>query len=214
MAQSRLMTKFGDIRLIPLVFLFILAPYVSAQNGLQIKLANSTPAEQQTKTQLERLMQTYDLTKWVATRVVVIDEKTSIPHSHPVLTLNTRHIKDDELLLSTFVHENMHWFVIREDGRIEAAVKEFRTMFPKVPVSGPEGARDENSTYTHIAVCYLEYRALRELMGELKAKQVIEFWATDHYTWIYKTVLERTRDIGNVMFKHNLIPDVVKPSSK
>ena len=177
-----------------------------AQSDLKITLQNGTPAEQQLKAQLERLLKTYDLSKWIATNSIVIDEKTAIPHSHPVLTLNTRHIKDDELLLSTFVHENMHWFVIREDGKIEAAVKEFKTMFPKVPAGGPEGARNENSTYTHIAVCYLEYRSLRELLGELKAKQVIEFWATDHYTWIYKTVLDRPRDIGNIMFKHNLVP--------
>jgi hypothetical protein len=177
-----------------------------AQAPVKITLANSTPGEQQSKAQLERLLKTYDLSKWIATKEIVIDEKTRIPHSHPVLTLNTRHLKDDELLVSTFVHENMHWFVIREDGKIEAAVKEFKTMFPKVPTSGPEGARNEESTYMHIAVCYLEYRALRELMGELKAKQVIEFWTTDHYTWIYKTVLERPRDIGNIMFKHNLVP--------
>jgi hypothetical protein len=186
---------------------------VSAQNALKITLANSTPAEKQVKAQLERLMKTYDVSKWIATNSIVIDEKTAIPHSHPVLTLNTRHIKDDELLLSTFIHENMHWFVIREDGRIEAAIKEFRTMFPKVPAGGPEGARSESSTYTHIAVCYLEYRAMRELLGELRAKQVMEFWATDHYTWIYKTVLERPRDIASVLFKNNLVPGQNPPAA-
>ena len=177
-------------------------------------LANSMPAEIQVKSQLERLLKTYDVSKWIATNAIIIDEKTAIPHSHPVLTLNTRHIKDDELLLATFVHENMHWFVIREDGKIEAAVKEFKTMFPKVPTAGPEGANGENSTYNHIAVCYLEYRAMRELLGELKAKQIIEFWSTDHYTWIYKTVLERPRDIGQIMFKYNLVPGASKPAAK
>jgi hypothetical protein len=29
------------------------------------------------------------------------------------------------------------------------------------------------------------------LLGELKARQVMDFWATDHYTWIYKTVVNR-----------------------
>jgi hypothetical protein len=55
-------------------------------------------------------------------------------------------------------------------------------------------------------VCYLEYRAIRELLGELKSKQIMEFWAGDHYTWIYKTVLERPRDISNVLFKYKLLP--------
>lgn len=187
---------------------------ISAQVDLKITVANNTPAEQQSKAQLERLMKTYDLSKWIATRSIVIDEKTGIPHSHPVLTLNTRHIKDDELLVSTFVHEQMHWFVI-EDGRdLNGALEELRKMFPTAPVKGPEGARDERSTYLHIAVCYLEYRALRELMGELKAKQVMEFWATDHYTWIYKTVLERTRDIGTILFKYKLVPTETKKPVK
>ena len=197
-----------------LVVLMQVAGAAFAQNDIKITVANSTPAEIQVKAQLERLLKAHDLSKWIATKSIVVDEKTAIPHSHPVLTLNTRHIKDDELLLSTFVHENMHWFVIREDGRIEAAVKESRTMFPKVPAGGPEGARDENSTYNHIAVCYLEYRAMRELLGELRSKQVMEFWATDHYTWIYKTVLERPRDIGNIMFKHNLVPGQRPPAAK
>ena len=59
---------------------------------------------------------------------------------------------------------------------------------------------------TDIAVCYLEYLATRELLGELREKQVIHFWTTDHYTWVYKTVLERSRDIGQVMFKYKLVP--------
>jgi hypothetical protein len=55
-------------------------------------------------------------------------------------------------------------------------------------------------------VCYLEYQAIKELLGELKARQVMDFWATDHYTWIYKTVLEREREIGSLMRKHTLMP--------
>jgi len=179
---------------------------VHAEDEIKIRLMNGTKAEQQTKEQLERLIKTHEVTKWIITKSILIDEKTDIPHSHPVLTLNVRHLKDDELLLSTFVHEQMHWFVIQDQRNLAAAIKEFHVMFPTVPLKLPEGARDESSTYLHIAVVYLEYRAARELLGELKAKQVMNFWATDHYTWIYKTVLERAPDIGRIMFKHKLIP--------
>lgn len=113
-------------------------------------------------------------------------------------------------MLSTFVHEQLHWYVTQNEKGLDAAIAELKTMFPKVPDKGPEGARDEALTYLHLAVCYLEYRALRELLGELKGKQVMEFWATDHYTWIYKTVLERPRDIGNLVFKHSLVPRASK----
>ena len=42
-----------------------------------------------------RLLRTYDLSPWFFTNVIVIDEK-AVPHSHPVLTLYTRHGRDDE----------------------------------------------------------------------------------------------------------------------
>lgn len=115
-------------------------------------------------------------------------------------------LKDDELLLSTFVHEQLHWYLSEKPKETEEAYKERRSMFPKVPVGFPEGANDEESTYKHILVCYLEFQAVKGLLGELKRKQVMEFWTTDHYTWIYETVLERERDIGALVRKHKLAP--------
>lgn len=175
------------------------------QGGIDISLKKGSKGEQQTKDQLQRLIKTYDLTTWTFTRSIIIEEG-AIPHSHPVLTLSARHVKDDELLLSTFVHEQAHWFLTQNDKATEEAKKELRVMFPKAPVNFPEGASDEESTYLHLIVIYLEYRADRELLGELKARQVMDFWATDHYMWIYKTVLEHAREIGNVALKHKLIP--------
>jgi hypothetical protein len=186
-----------------LALTFHTTPY--AQEKINISLANGTKAEQQTKEQLQRLVAAYDLSKWIFTRSIIVDEKAT-PHSHPTLTLSTRHLKDDELLLSTFVHEQAHWLITQREKDSEAAMKELRALFPKIPVGYPEGARDERSNYIHLLVVYLEYRADRELLGELKAREVMNFWATDHYTWIYKTVLERPRDVGNIAFKYKLIP--------
>src|ERR1051325_322669 len=132
----------------------------SAQSQIEISLKQGSKDEQQTKAQLQRLLKTYDLAKWIFTKAVLIDEK-SIPHSHPVLTLHTRHLKDDELLLSTFVHEQSHWLLTQNDKNAGEAIKELRVMFPKVPVGFPEGADDEASTYLHLIVIYLEYSADR-----------------------------------------------------
>jgi len=192
-----------------LISLTLIALYLSnasyAQSGIDIALKRGSKGEGQTKEQLQRLIKTYDLSKWIFTKSVMIDEQ-SIPHSHPVLTLSTRHVRDDELLLSTFVHEQAHWFLTQNDKSTDEAIKELRVLFPKVPAGLPEGASDEESTYLHLIVVYLEYRADRELLGELKARQIMDFWSTDHYRWVYRTVLERTRDIGNVALKHKLIP--------
>jgi hypothetical protein len=175
-----------------------------AQSKFEITLKNNTPAEAQTKAQLERLIKTYDLSAWSFTNKIEIDEK-AIPHSHPVLTLHARHLKDDDLLLSTYVHEQIHWHFTSKRKESEEAFKELRAMFPNPPDKAPEGSRDLESTYLHLFVCYLEYRAVRELLGELRAKQVMDFWATDHYLWVYKTVVERRRDIGGILIKHKLM---------
>lgn len=51
----------------------------------------------------------------------------------------------------------------------DAAYKELQPMFPKVPVGYPGGAESEVSTYKHIMVCYLEYQAVKSLVGELRS---------------------------------------------
>ena len=182
---------------------------VAQTNPLQldITLKHNDQREQQTKQQLQRLLSAYDVSHWVFTRKLTIESGFNvIPHSHPILTLSTRHLKDDELLLSTFVHEQFHWYLGEKSKETEEAYKELKSMFPKVPVGFPEGGNNEESTYKHILVCYLEYQAIKVLLGELKAKQVMEFWATDHYTWIYKTVLEREQQLGSLLRKHKLVP--------
>src|ERR1041384_65442 len=195
-------------KLVSLTFLsFFLTTASYSQTGIDITLKRGTKGEGLTKAQLQRLLKTYDLSKWIFTRSVIIEED-AIPHSHPVLTLSARHTKDDELLLSSFVHEQVHWFLSQNHDATEQAKKDLRALLPKVPADFPEGASDEESTYLHLIVNYLEYRADRELLGELKGRQVMEFWSNDHYKWIYKTVLERARDIGNIAFKHKLVPPV------
>jgi hypothetical protein len=184
---------------------FLSGSPLPAQVNIEIALKSGSPAERRTKDQLQRLLQDYDVSAWVFTKSVVIDEK-AIPHSHPVLTLSARHVRDDELLLSTFLHEQIHWFLARNHKSTEEAKRDLRRLFPRVPASFPEGAKDEESTYLHLLVVYLEYRACREALGELRARQVMEFWASDHYTWVYRTVLERARDVGRVVSGHRLVP--------
>ena len=170
---------------------------VFAQAGVEITRKHGTPAEARTREQLDRLLATYDLSAWIYTKRVVVDEQ-AIPFSHPVLTLHTRHAKDDELLVSTFVHEQLHWFQVDRQQETDQAIADLRKLFPTVPLGGTTGARDEQSTYLHLLVCYLEQQADRRIFGELKTKEIMDFWATDHYTWVYKTVIARGREIGDV----------------
>jgi hypothetical protein len=195
------------IHIISVLLMGHLAVAQTASSPLEITLKHNDQREQQTKQQLLRLLSAYDLSSWIFTRKIIIESGFHvIPHSHPILTLSTRHLKDDELLLSTFVHEQLHWLLGEKPKETDEAYQELRLMFPKVPVGFPEGGNNEEWTYKHILVCYLEYQALKALLGELKARQVMDFWATDHYTWIYKTVLEREREVGSLIRKHKLMP--------
>src|SRR5262245_5965571 len=167
-----------------------MAPTALAQDPVAITLVHDSATERQTRDQLQRLLKAYDVSPWIYTKSIAIDDR-AIPHSHPVLTLHTRHLKDDALLLSTFVHEQLHWFLVQKDDATEQAIKELRQRFPSVPTALPDGANGEQSTYLHLLDCYLEYRADQQLLGELVTRQVMEFWASDHYRWVYRTVLDR-----------------------
>lgn len=199
------MQKTKTILAVCLSLLLIHCLQAQTTHPLTVVLKNNHPREVETKAQLLRLTTQYNLSKWIFTRNIVIENGFNVvPHSHPVLTLNTRHLKDDELLLSTFIHEQIHWYLDTLSAKI-ALYKELQAMFPNPPSTFPEGSGDSISTWYHVLVCYLEYKALVELWGELKAFEVINFWQQDHYTWIYKTVLENRQQLGALARKYNLL---------
>jgi hypothetical protein len=136
---------------------------------------------------------------------VVIDDE-AIPHSHPILTISTRHLKDDSLLLSTFVHEEYHWYETAHPDETSAAIAELKAAFPRLPVGGVDGAADEESSYLHVIVCYAEWQKMKALVGPERANQVMEFWAGDHYRAIYRLVLDHETAVGDVVNRHQLFP--------
>jgi hypothetical protein len=182
-----------------LILLFATSGF--ARHDLQISLKNNTDKELQRKNQLERILNKYNLSKWTFTKKVLIDEQTSIPHSHPVLTLNASPADDFELL-ATFVHEQIHWFEESKPRQRDKAIEELKTIYPDAPGGPPEGARDKYSTYLHLMVCYLEYEAMMELAGKEKAKEVMT--SKRYYKWIYRTVLSDGPKIKAVIDKHKI----------
>jgi hypothetical protein len=177
----------------------------AASPHLSITLKHGDAKERATQSQLERLLSQYDLTPWIFTTSVVIDED-AIPHSHPVLTLHTRHLKDDDLLLSTFVHEQAHWFFDQHHDDTAKAVAELRGRYPSIPAGFPEGSNDSDGNYEHLIVIYLEDEADRKLLEELRASQVMSFWAQDHYRWLYRTVLSDRGRLRELVRKYHLDP--------
>lgn len=183
----------------------LLVALASPAAELTLRAAHGSDAEKQTVAQLERLSRTYDLSRWTVTRDIVIEEG-EVPHSHPMLTLNTRHLRNDERLLSTFVHEQMHWFLAEHPEQTASATAALRRLFPETPVGYPEGSDTEAVNYEHLLVVYLEYLADQSLLGEPKAREVMQFWAGDHYRWIYRQVLDDPEKVGAVVKAYGLLP--------
>ena len=203
--ELRISMRIGRFLQLCIVMATLSATLARADDVVAISLAHDSPAEQQVERRLRALLAENDLSRWTITRRIIIDE-TEIPHSHPVLTLHARHRHDDELLLSTYVHEQMHWFLASRQKQTAAAEAELRTLYPKIPVGFPEGSSDDDGNYEHLLVIYLEYRADQDLMGELKARAVMQFLANDHYTWLYAKVLAEPRIIGELVRKYQLVP--------
>src|SRR5689334_16646094 len=126
--------------------------------AVTIDLAHDTDRERQTKVLLEQLLASYDLKAYTFTRHVVIEER-AINHAFPVLTLNVRFARSGDELLSSYVHEQLHWHLRERGNAQQDAVAELRRMYPGAPVGLPEGAETLFSTYGHLVDCYLEIQA-------------------------------------------------------
>jgi uncharacterized protein with HEPN domain len=172
---------------------------------IEIRLANGTASEAQTREMLLRLLDEYPLDKWRYTETVRIEDHV-IPHSHPVLTLNTFAIGHPIRLLSTYVHEQLHWFWLLEshEGKTWEASRRFREAFPDIPVDPPAGCRDEVSNYLHVAINYWELTGLGELIGEDAARSFIG--RKPYYTAVYALVLWEGERIRTIMDELNLMP--------
>ena len=181
-------------------------------------LAKGTEKERLLRERLLDLFDRYALNRWLYTETVQLAEGV-IPHSHPVLTLSpqtraTDYLTDPERLLSTYLHEQLHWFLLLENT-FEAhrnASAELRILYPDLPTERPEGCGSDRSNYLHIQVNYLECCALRELLGKAGAVTVIR--RVPYYTEVYALVLRDYKQIGRLMTRYGLIPDEQPPEFK
>lgn len=186
--------------LFTLLFTFALLHSMAQSPEISFSTKKGTDREKEVIPKVQEILDKYDLTKWVFTDKIII-EAFAIPHSHPVLTLNTKPQSQDELL-STFLHEQIHWYVDERKDSEQQAIAEFKKTYKNVPYGNREGAKDEYSTYLHLIVCYLEFKSMVELVGEERAEKVMR--NTNHYTWIYETVLKDRKSIGKTLAKNKL----------
>jgi hypothetical protein len=127
---------------------------------VELTLARGSAAERAVAASLTGLLSRYDLSPWEFTSSVLIDAAAPFPHSHPVLTLNARN--GGTFLLGAHLHEQLHWFCTSRWAEASSVLEELRRRYPAMPVGLPEGARDEQSTYLHLLVCWQELAPLAD----------------------------------------------------
>lgn len=188
-------------RLSALIFAAIIIPPAFARDGISIRTQHNGPREQQTAELLQKVISSYDLSKYTFTRKVIID-RGAMNHAFPELTLNVRFADSADELFSSYIHEQLHWHLRDHDFQQKSAIDELRRMYPNAPIGLPEGAESAYSTYGHLVDCYLEIQADRALIGPERTSDVIK--NKGHYTWIYGTILRDENQIARVVHENNL----------
>ena len=184
----------------------------------EIVLVHNSASEQQARALLLQWFERYSLDKWRYANLIRIEDDV-IPHSHPVLTLSPQtrwndYLADPEQLLAAYMHEQLHWFLLREerDDGARQAMAELRERYPDLPVALPAGCGSAFSNYLHILVNYLEYQGLTELFGVAEAQRVVA--RIPHYTHIYALVMEERDQLLKLMTRYGLVLDAQPPRVK
>lgn len=189
------------MKIIFVVLLFTSIAF-SKSPEIDIQLHSGNESEKKGKQLIEDFLQRYDLEKYIFTKKIIIQSRI-IPHSHPVLILNTRQIDQPERYFSTFIHEQIHWFFYDRKKQTDQFIEGMKILFPNIPNSESGGAKDDISTYLHLGVCYYEFLALSYYLGEEKAKSIFE--TSDVYSWVNKQVLEKGTIIANALKENGLV---------
>jgi hypothetical protein len=156
---------------------------------------------------LQALRRRHDLSRFEYTKVIRIVPGGDT-FSHPILTLGNRFADNEDLLLSTYLHEQMHWYLwylgTPEKDPVAPFFDELVRRYPEAPTELPDGARNYESTYLHLVINWLEVAATAEFIGRHRAVAVADVQRT--YRWIYRTVIRDWDALQELFERHGLVP--------
>lgn len=131
---------------------------------------NNYPEEIERVNLLKSLVQRYKVPEFSSE---VIVERGGVPHSHPILTLNTRE-QSDIGVLKVLVHEQFHWYTQKHPGYTEC-IDYLRTKYPEDGEHNKSGTYP-NSYWEHIIVCFNTRNYLRKILSEAEVETVYNEW--------------------------------------
>jgi hypothetical protein len=174
---------------------------------IDLDLDHARREAERVRDMLLALRRRHDLSRYEYTRLVRIVPGGDT-FSHPMLTLGNRFAETEDLLLSTYLHEQMHWYLwylgTPDQDPIAPFLDELVRRYPEAPTELPDGARSYESTYLHLVINWLEVAATSEFIGRVRACAVAETQRT--YRWIYRTVLRDWDQLAELFERHGLVP--------
>lgn len=171
---------------------------------ISVETASGHAREQRTAAELTQLLLANDLAGLQWTDKVVVEFKVR-SHSHPVLTVNT--LNTGDLLLATYLHEQLHWWTADHPG-FGQGIHDTRAEWPTVAHAEDGGSRDEHSTRLHLIVCHLEWRAMQQVTGNERASAVLQRQIENRvYPWVYAQVHAHNDVLDRICTERGLWPD-------
>jgi hypothetical protein len=171
-----------------------------------VDLAAARRSAERVRDMLLRVRADFDLAPFEYCRNVRI-APTETPYSHPEITLGTW-VNDELALLASYLHEQMHWYATwyahTHADQWRRGFTNLRDRYPQVPTTGPEGARDEYSTYLHLVVNWLEVAATSRFFD--RERVIAHVRALPYYRWIYRTATDDWQPLGALYAEQALVP--------
>jgi hypothetical protein len=111
---------------------------------IDVDLEHAQREADRVRAMLEALRRRHDLSRYEYTKVVRIVPGGDT-FARPILTLGNRFADSEDLLLSTYLHEQMHWYLwylgTPERDMLEPFYDELVRRYPQAPVELPDGTQ-------------------------------------------------------------------------
>lgn len=198
------------------VFFFLLL--ISCANTKKVETALSLDIQEvkpstdteQTRIEILHLARKYDLSSFLYSKKIIIDPTVKKTRWKPTITLNTRYKDHPHRLLAQLLHEELHWWMRDHQEKVQVAIPQLKSTFRGAPKI--EGSGDPDSTYRHLLICWMEFRALSKYVGEETASEVLGHFVKERrFPWIYSRILKDHRKIEKIVRKYEFIPDELYP---
>lgn len=165
--------------------------------NIVVSSKNNDPEELEVVEIVKILYEKYNIPSF--TNIVMV-EKGSIPHSHPILTLNAR-VKDPRLVLKTLVHEQLHWYT-EEHFKYKDCINYLKTKYTDDGEYSKSGT-NLNSYWEHIIVCFNTRNYLQAILSVEDIEWVYQQWQA--YPTLEKLIAENQDQIKSDLEKFDII---------